>query len=74
MIILAFLAPTILAVVFAMLRATILFWPVMILLGALSAHVAWIPALGWGATWMLIALITLLIPTSGTTVQTSTGK
>ena len=46
----------------AFVRGLFLFWPVMILLGAVHSHIAWVPALGWQATFLVVALLTLLLP------------
>lgn len=48
----------------AFLRALVLFWPTMIVLGMIHPLIPAIPALGWWATFLLVALISLLVPTS----------
>lgn len=45
-------------------RALLLFWPTMILLGAAHSHLDYIPALGWKATFWVVALLGVLVPTS----------
>lgn len=52
------------ALVEAALRGVVLFWPVMILMGALHSYVPAVPALGWFPCLLLVALLGLLIPTS----------
>jgi O-antigen ligase len=56
---------------FALVRALVLFWPVMILLGMAHAQIPGIPALGWWPTLVVVALLGLLIPTSTNTSTTS---
>lgn len=46
----------------AAVRATLLCIPVMLILGALSTSWAVVPALGIGASWLLVALLSLLLP------------
>jgi hypothetical protein len=50
-------------------RALVLFWPTMLLLGAVHSHIAMVPSLGWQATFLVVWLLGLLIP-----VSTSTNK
>lgn len=50
--------------------AVILFWPAMLLFGALHSWLLWVPALAWQPTFLVIALLYLLIPTS----SISSGK
>ena len=59
----ALAAAPVLALANALLRATILFWPTMLLLGAVHSHLPWVPPIGAGATFLVVALVTLLIPT-----------
>lgn len=53
-----------LALLIAAFFATVLFWPAMVFIGALHSFVPIIPALGWQATWLLIAVLHLIFPTS----------
>lgn len=48
----------------AFFRAIFLFFPTMILFGAVHSHLPFVPALGWVATFFVVALISILIPTS----------
>lgn len=48
----------------AVLRALVLFLPVMLVLGWLHPFIPLIPALGWQASFLLVMLFSLLIPTS----------
>lgn len=50
----------------AILRGLLLFWPTMILLGALHTYLSWVPPLGWWPTVLVLALLGLLIPTNST--------
>lgn len=50
---------------FAFLRAALLFWPTMLAFGAVHSHVDWVPALGWQATFWVVFLLSLLVPTGG---------
>ena len=59
----AFLSPF-LALVGAILRAVWLFWPTMIVLGAVHSYLPYVPALGWQPVFWIVALLALLIPTS----------
>lgn len=56
----ALLISPFLALLGAVIVATILFWPFMLCLGALASYVPIIPALGWQACWFLIATVKLL--------------
>lgn len=60
------LAP-VLAFVGALLRALFLFWPTMVFLGALHSYIPAVPPLGWQASFFLVAVLGLLIPTGTTT-------
>lgn len=65
-----------LALLGAGVYALILFWPVMLLLGALHNQVGfeWVPAPGWQTTMLIVALVFLLIPNSANTnVSTSSN-
>lgn len=46
-----------------------LYWPVMLILGALHSQpgMEWVPALGWWPTLLSIVLLHIVIPTSSTT-------
>lgn len=55
----------------ALARGALLFWPTMILLGALHSFVPEVPALGATPTFFLVALLGLLIPTSTGTNATT---
>jgi len=75
MVALTALGVTIFAPVFsllgAFLRALMLFWPTMLLLGAVHSYLPSVPALGWSATFFVVALISVLIPTG---ISTSTSS
>lgn len=45
----------------ALLRSVLLFWPVMIGLGALHSHIPAVPPLGWGASFWLVFVLSLLL-------------
>jgi len=62
MVLLAFLALPFALLFLTALRAAILFWPVMLLLGAVHSYLPWVPALGWWPTVLVVALLGLLIP------------
>jgi hypothetical protein len=47
---------------FSFFRACILFWPTMLLLGAVHSHIPMVPSLGWVATFLVVWLIGLLVP------------
>lgn len=51
----------------AALRAALLFWPTMLAFGAVHSHIEWVPALGWQATFWVVFLLSLLIPTGSNT-------
>lgn len=63
---LIFTAP-IFALSYAFARALVLFWPTMILFGAVHSHIEWVPNLSATATFLVVALISLLIPVSSDT-------
>lgn len=67
LIVLGSLTPPLFALAGALFRAVLLFWPTMILLGAVHSHIAWVPNLSWQATFLVVALLGLLIPTSTST-------
>lgn len=48
--------------VMAFIRAAILFWPTMLMLGVVHSipGFEWVPALGWNHTFLIIVLISLL--------------
>ena len=48
----------------ALLNALVLFWPVMWCMGALHTYVPMVPSLGWVACFWLVALLSLLLPSS----------
>ena len=54
------------ALVGAVLRAIWLFWPTMVVLGAVHSYLPYVPALGWQPVFWVIALLALLIPTGFT--------
>lgn len=60
-----FAAPAI-AFVQGLMRAILLFWPVMVGLGALHSYIPMVPPLGWAACFWLVFVLGLLIPTGGT--------
>lgn len=64
-VILALASAPIIALLGAFLRAVVLVWPTMILLGAVHSHLHWVPPLGAVATFLVVALISLLVPTGG---------
>lgn len=55
-----------LALLGAAFTATVLFWPAMLFIGALHSFIPVIPALGWQATWLLIAVLHLILPSAST--------
>ena len=59
----------VLVLVGAFLRALLLFWPTMILLGAVHSHIPGVPALGWQATFFVVAVLGLLIPTGSVSTK-----
>lgn len=59
----AALAAPLLSLAFAFLRAALLFWPTMLLLGAVHSHLPWVPPLPAVATFLVVALISVLVPT-----------
>ena len=60
-----------LALIGAFGRALMLFWPTMLLLGAVHSYLPAVPALGWSATLFVVALISVLIPTGVSTTSKS---
>ena len=52
----------------AILRALILFWPTMLLLGAVHSWIPMVPSLGYQATFLVVMLLGLLIP-SGSSIK-----
>lgn len=56
-----FTAP-LLALLLAFGRALFMFWPTMLLLGAVHSYLPFVPALGWSATFFVVALISVLVP------------
>lgn len=52
-----------LALIGAALRGVVLFWPTMLLFGAVHSHLSWVPPLSAAASFLVVALISLLIPT-----------
>ena len=50
----------------AFFRALLLFWPTMVLLGAVHSHLPWVPPLGAAATFLVVMLLSVLVPTSST--------
>lgn len=64
MILFAFLLVPLTALGLSILRATMLFWPTMVIMGAVHSHIPAVPPLGATATWLVVALISLLIPTA----------
>jgi hypothetical protein len=61
-VLLGLIAAPLIAIGAAFLRALVLFWPTMLLLGAVHSHIPAIPSLGWQATFLVVALISLLVP------------
>lgn len=57
------LSTPLLALIGAILRAVVLFWPTMLLLGAVHSHLAWVPPLSATTTFLVVALLSLLVPT-----------
>jgi hypothetical protein len=53
-----------LALGIAFFRALLLFWPTMLLFGAVHSHLPWVPNLSATATFLVIALISILIPSN----------
>jgi len=70
MIFLILLAP-ILVLAVAFVRALFLFWPTMLLLGAVHSYIPAVPSLGWQATFLVVMLLGLLIPVSASTSSKS---
>jgi hypothetical protein len=64
MIVLAVLLSPLLALLGAATRAVILFWPFMIVVGALHSQIPGIPPISWVSSFLIIAAFSLLIPTS----------
>lgn len=66
MVFLALLLSPLLALLGAVLRAAVLFWPTMLVMGAANSYPAleWIPALGWNTTFILLMAIALVLPLS----------
>jgi hypothetical protein len=60
--ILLLLASPVLALAGAVFRAAILFWPTMLVFGGTHSHIDWVPALGWKASFLVVMLISLLVP------------
>ena len=52
------------SLLYALLRAIILFWPTMVVMGAVHSYIPIVPSLGWQATFLVVMLISLLIPTA----------
>lgn len=53
----------ILILVFSLWRALLLFWPTMLFVGAVHSDVfSWVPALSAWQTFLVVALLGLLIP------------
>jgi hypothetical protein len=63
--VLALLSTPLLALLGGLFRAVILFWPTMLLLGAVHSHLSWVPPLSAVATFLVVALISVLLPGSG---------
>jgi len=63
LVIVGLLSLPLLTLVMAFTRALLLFWPTMILLGAVHSHVPWVPAWGYVTTFLVVALLGLLVPT-----------
>jgi len=61
--IVALLSTPLLALAGAIFRALILFWSTMILLGAVHSHIPWVPPLSAVTSFLVVALISLLVPT-----------
>lgn len=57
------LATPLLALGLALVRAVILAWPTMLVLGALHTHVPVVPAWGLVTTFWVVFAISLLVPT-----------
>lgn len=55
-------AMPLLALLGAGIYATVVFWPAMLLFGAVHSFLPFIPAFGAGQTWVIVALLALLIP------------
>ena len=69
-----FIAAPLIILLGALFRAVILFWPTMLLLGAVHSHLNWVPNLGAGATFSVVALISLLNPHASVSSSASTTK
>jgi len=57
------LAAPVIILASALFRALVLFFPTMLVLGAVHSYIPMVPALGWAATFWVVALLALLIPT-----------
>ena len=60
-----------LALLNALLRGAVLFFPTMLFLGAVHEYIPSVPALPWFGAFVLVALFGLLIPSGGTSVKSS---
>lgn len=63
-VLLVLLATPALAFVAAFIRALILFFPTMIVLGIVHTYIPIVPSLGWLATFWVLVLVGLFVPTS----------
>lgn len=70
-VVLLFAAAPLLALVSGLLYAVILFWPTMLVFGALHSWLVWVPALGWQPTFLVLALLYLLIPTTSSSTSSN---
>lgn len=64
MIIAFLLALPFLALFEAAVRAVVLFFPTMLVLGAVHSYIPAVPPLGWAATFWVVFALSLLIPTT----------
>jgi len=68
-----FLLAPLIALFSAGVYALALFWPVMLLLGALHNQVGfeWVPAPGWQTSLIIVAVLYLLLPHGSNSVETN---
>ena len=69
----AFLLTPLFALLGAGIYAIVLFWPVMVMLGALHNQVGfeWVPAPGWQTSLIIVAVLYLLVPNQSAVVEKS---
>lgn len=67
------LALPLFALIAAGIRAIVLFWPFMLLVGALHNQPGWewVPAIGWWVSMLILAIASFLIPASSSSSSSS---